>query len=57
MNARLVGKTTEGQDDMSEFEIGERATLGRSAGNAIVIEDPAISGQHARIAYDAEEKC
>ena len=57
MNARLVGKTIEGQDDMSKFEIGERATIGRSAGNAIVIEDPAISGQHASIVFDAEEKC
>ncbi len=57
MNARLVGKTREGQDDMSRFEIGARATIGRSAGNTIVIEEPAISGQHATIVYDAEEKC
>ena len=57
MNARLVGKTREGQDNMSKFEIEERATIGRSAGNTIVIEDPSISGQHVSIAYDAEEKC
>ena len=57
MNARLVGKTREGQDNMSKFEIEERATIGRSASNTIVIEDPSISGQHVSIAYDAEEKC
>jgi pSer/pThr/pTyr-binding forkhead associated (FHA) protein len=57
MNAVLLGKTREGQDDMARIPFEQQATIGRSADNTVVIEDPSISGKHARIVYDPKEKC
>ena len=57
MNAVLLGKTREGQDDMARIPFEQQATIGRSADNTVVIEDPSISGKHAQIVYDPKEKC
>ena len=57
MKAVLVGKTSEGQEDMARFPFEQQATIGRGAENTVVIEDASISGKHARIVYDAKESC
>lgn len=55
MRARLFSKT--GSFSGQSFPIGREATFGRSADNAVVLADAAVSGHHGRIFWDEEEGC
>ncbi|NIR49097.1 FHA domain-containing protein [candidate division KSB1 bacterium] len=55
MTARLFCKT--GQLAGSDYKISNEATIGTSSDNTIVLYPKIISGHHARIAYDDNEKC
>lgn len=48
--ARLLGRT--GHTAGTHYDIATEATIGRSQGNPIRLDQKAISGKHARIAYD-----
>lgn len=53
--ARLLGRV--GETRGLEAEIGTAATIGRNAGNDVVLASPLVSGEHARIVYEAEPGC
>lgn len=55
VRARLFSKS--GPFAGRSFPIGREATFGRSAGNAVVLADAAVSGHHGRIFWDEEEGC
>lgn len=55
MQARLL--CTTGLLSGTQFEISSEATVGKNAGNTIVLDSPIISGWHARIFFDAEQQC
>jgi len=53
MKARLFCKT--GILSGTQHEISHEATIGKNAGNTIVLETPIVSGSHARIYFDKNE--
>jgi pSer/pThr/pTyr-binding forkhead associated (FHA) protein len=55
MKARLL--CTTGLLAGTQFEISNEATVGKNAGNTIVLDSPIISGWHARIFFEAEQQC
>ncbi|MCI0697156.1 FHA domain-containing protein [candidate division KSB1 bacterium] len=55
MKARLF--CTTGFFAGSNFEFAQEATIGKKKENAIVLDQPVISGRHARIFFDAAEGC
>ncbi|MDZ7344377.1 MAG: FHA domain-containing protein [candidate division KSB1 bacterium] len=55
MKARLL--CTTGLLAGTQFEISSEATVGKNAGNTIVLDSPIISGWHARIFFDADQQC
>lgn len=55
MYAKLICKT--GQLAGMEYRIAVEATIGKSAGNTIVLNPQTVSGRHARIFFDEKEKC
>jgi pSer/pThr/pTyr-binding forkhead associated (FHA) protein len=48
MRAKLISR------EHGEFAIEQSATIGRAAGNAVVLEASVISTEHARIRFDAQ---
>ena len=56
MKARLVGKPGEGNNRTKIFAFEEEVTLGRSDRNSFVVQDSSVSGEHARIRFDEQEK-
>ena len=55
MQAKMFCKT--GQLAGAKFEIKEEATIGSKSENTIRLHPKIISGKHARIYYDENEKC
>ena len=55
MKARLF--CTTGFFAGSNFEFSQEATIGKKKENAIVLDQPVISGRHARIFFDEAEAC
>jgi pSer/pThr/pTyr-binding forkhead associated (FHA) protein len=55
MKARLF--CTTGFFAGSNFEFAQEATIGKKKENAIVLDQPVISGRHARIFFDEAEDC
>lgn len=55
MNARLF--CTTGFFAGSNFDFSQEATIGKKKENAIVLDQPVISGRHARIFFDEAEGC
>lgn len=55
MKARLF--CTTGFFAGSNFEFAQEATIGKKKENAIVLDQPVISGRHARIFFDEAEGC
>jgi pSer/pThr/pTyr-binding forkhead associated (FHA) protein len=55
MKARLF--CTTGPLAGSSFEFSHEATIGKKKDNAIVIDQPVISGRHARIFFDETAAC
>lgn len=55
MRARLFAKT--GTFTGASFRLEGEATFGRSADNAVVLDDAAVSARHGRIFWDADEEC
>jgi len=56
VKARLVGKPGEGNNRTKIFAFEEEVTLGRSDRNSFVVQDSSVSGEHARIRFDEQEK-
>ncbi|MEM7584827.1 MAG: FHA domain-containing protein [Acidobacteriota bacterium] len=52
MQARLFSKT--GETRGTELELGAETLIGRDRKNALIIDQPLMSGSHARIFYDSE---
>jgi pSer/pThr/pTyr-binding forkhead associated (FHA) protein len=55
MKARLF--CTTGLFAGSNFEFAQEATIGKKKENAIVLDQPVISGRHARIFFDEAQGC
>ncbi|MGH7600188.1 MAG: FHA domain-containing protein [bacterium] len=55
MKARLF--CTTGFFAGANFEFAQEATIGKKKENAVVLDQPVISGQHARIFFDEAEGC
>jgi predicted component of type VI protein secretion system len=41
-----------GHDILKEYDLGESLTIGRLPDNTVVIDNPAVSGHHARVSWD-----
>ncbi len=41
-----------GHDILKEYDLGESLTIGRLRDNTVVIDNPAVSGHHARVSWD-----
>jgi len=54
MNAKLFCKT--GILSGAKYDIGNEATIGKEAGNSILLDTKIISGRHARIFFDEKEQ-
>ena len=52
MKAKLLSKSDPGEE--LDLTIGERATIGRAKGSTLVLEQKAISTNHAEISFDPE---
>jgi pSer/pThr/pTyr-binding forkhead associated (FHA) protein len=44
-----------GHDILEQYDLGDSLTIGRLPDNAVVIDNPAVSGHHARVVRDGSE--